>query len=373
MNSNDFMLGRNLRNVYKLPLAIFTVLSIMSCSVMRQNPVGERRLIYEDLSRKSWIDSKKQRPLVTTIWYPAKKGTIEYSTNVSIFQTGLSSQGAEISDEKDRYPLILLSHGTGGSAASIAWLGKALAGHGFIVAVVNHHGDTAAEKKILLQGLTIWWERPRDISAVIDQLLCEHYFGSKIDNSNIGIAGYSLGGYTALACIGARLEIEKWKDYAKDNPNDPISHLPPESPYSNKEFTSYLTTNVDFQKSLHNANSSFLDNRIKAAYIIAPVLGPIISNASLNSISIPVRIVVGSADDQGIPSKNAIKFHEEIPGSKIVIINNAQHYTFLSQGNFLGQIIARDFVVDPKGINRKEIHGFVSNDAIAFFQKELNK
>jgi predicted dienelactone hydrolase len=373
MKRNDFILGQIMRNVHKLPVVILSSVLIMSCSVERQKPVGERRITYEDLTRKSWVDSTKHRPLVTTIWYPAKKGTIEYPTNVSIFQTGLSAHGAEISNDKSRYPLILLSHGTGGSSASVAWLGKALAEQGYIVAVVNHHGNTAAEKKILLQGFTIWWERPVDISAVIDLLLCDRYFGPKIDKSNIGVAGFSLGGYTALACIGARLEIEKWRDYAKNNPNDPISHLPPESPYSKKDLDSYLTTNADFLRSLHNANSSFLDKRIKAAYVIAPVLGPIVSNESLNSISVPVKIVVGGSDDQGIPSKNAIKFHNEIPNSKIIIIKDARHYTFLSQGNFLGRIIARDFVGDPKGVNRKEIQEFVSNDAIAFFQKELDR
>ena len=42
-------------------------------------------------------------------------------------------------------PLVLLSHGTGGSAVMLAWLGETLARAGYVVAAINHHGNTATE------------------------------------------------------------------------------------------------------------------------------------------------------------------------------------------------------------------------------------
>ena len=44
-----------------------------------------------------------------------------------------------------QFPLIVLSHGTGGSAQIMGWLARALASHGYIVAAVNHPGNNALE------------------------------------------------------------------------------------------------------------------------------------------------------------------------------------------------------------------------------------
>lgn len=356
----------------KCYIFIIIILSITTaCTAIRENPVGERRLLFEDSSRKNWID-QSSRPIVTTIWYPAMSGTVETQSNISIFKTGWSAKMAEISASKDKYPLILLSHGTGGSAVSISWLGKKLARKGFIVAAVNHHGNTGAEEKTLLQGFLLWWERPKDIIIVINQLLKDNYFGPKIDENRIGVAGFSLGGYTALACIGAKLELDKWEKNCADNPDNPFCHLPPEAPYTVEEVKNFLKSNIDALNSRKYANDSFADRRIKAAFIIAPVFGPIISIQSLKNISVPVRIIVGSLDDQAIPELNAIPFSRLIPKSELLIIPNARHYTFLNQGNIWGSIIAGKWVNDPKGVDRKKIHESIGDDAAKFFNQCLN-
>jgi predicted dienelactone hydrolase len=51
------------------------------------------------------------------------------------------------------------------------WLGDFLAQHGYIVAAVNHHGNTAAGDQILAQGFALVWERPEDLTAVLTKLL----------------------------------------------------------------------------------------------------------------------------------------------------------------------------------------------------------
>ncbi|MEO8922853.1 MAG: hypothetical protein ABI330_08520, partial [Caldimonas sp.] len=83
---------------------------------------------------------------------------------------------APMTAEPAKLPLIVVSQGTGGSAAAIAWLGETLAGNGYIVAAVNHHGNTAAEDEKRLEGTLIWWDRPRDLSVFIDKLLSDPRF-----------------------------------------------------------------------------------------------------------------------------------------------------------------------------------------------------
>jgi len=59
---------------------------------------------------------------------------------VAIFNAGWNARQAPLSAAATKRPLIVLSHGTGGGAAGMAWLAETLASNGYIVAAVNHHG-----------------------------------------------------------------------------------------------------------------------------------------------------------------------------------------------------------------------------------------
>jgi predicted dienelactone hydrolase len=49
-----------------------------------------------------------------------------------------------------------------------------------------------------VQGFTLWWERAKDLSTVLDDVLADPDFGPHIDRRRIGAAGFSLGGYTVI-------------------------------------------------------------------------------------------------------------------------------------------------------------------------------
>jgi predicted dienelactone hydrolase len=83
---------------------------------------------------------------VTTIWYPADAAVVEQpqfigTPGVPLFLAGNAAPGAALVGSRARFPLIVLSHGTGGSALQLAWLGTVLASHGYITAAVNHPGN----------------------------------------------------------------------------------------------------------------------------------------------------------------------------------------------------------------------------------------
>ena len=59
-----------------------------------------------------------------------------------IFQGHPIAADAALSSAQAKYPLLLLSHGTGGSADSLDWLGAGLAAAGYVVAGVNHPATT---------------------------------------------------------------------------------------------------------------------------------------------------------------------------------------------------------------------------------------
>ena len=138
------------------------------------------------------VDSTRERPLKTEIWYPTKDTTKVNVTKEYPFKLPPTSKDAEIVPRK--FPLIMLSHGTGGNRISQMWLACELASNGYIVAAVDHYGNTLDNK--IPENFVKVWDRPLDISFVIDELLKNSLWISAIDSTQIGMAGFSLGGYT---------------------------------------------------------------------------------------------------------------------------------------------------------------------------------
>ena len=158
---------------------------------------------YKDDARQEW-GGTGPRPLTTVIWYPAAPSRkvsyiFEGPVETQVFDSVPVALDVDIARTKQKYPLVLISHGTGSSAQQLIWLGYHLASRGYIAAAVNHHGNSDAEKTLLAQGSALVWERPKDLSVVLDRLLADPTFGQRIDADRIGAAGFSLGGYSVIA------------------------------------------------------------------------------------------------------------------------------------------------------------------------------
>ncbi|HEY0553536.1 MAG TPA: hypothetical protein VGG20_04675 [Thermoanaerobaculia bacterium] len=138
----------------------------------------------------SWQDTARDRPVPVKIYSPA---------------TG-----------KGPFPVIVFSHGLGGSREGYEYLGRQWASQGYVAVHVEHLGsDTAAFKK----GGRILKElreaaadpanalaRPLDVRFVLDQLEKVNRGGSplahRLDLDRIGMAGHSFGAWTTLAVAG---------------------------------------------------------------------------------------------------------------------------------------------------------------------------
>jgi hypothetical protein len=137
----------------------------------------------------------KTHALGATVWYPAAASAVEQPIEIpgmsELFVIGRAARDVNLASTPVKYPLVVLSHGTGGSALQMAWLGTSLAANGYIAVAVNHPGNNATET-YTAQGFSTWWERARDLSVVIDSMLADPTFGSRIDSHRIGAAGFSL-------------------------------------------------------------------------------------------------------------------------------------------------------------------------------------
>jgi predicted dienelactone hydrolase len=102
------------------------------------------------------------------------------------------------------HPLIVFSHGGGGSNRGYPGLAAHWASYGYVV-IRPAHNDTAAADQITVAD---WRNRARDISLVIDSLdrLERDYpeLQGKIDRDRIGVAGHARGAMTAMMVGGLR-------------------------------------------------------------------------------------------------------------------------------------------------------------------------
>ncbi|HEY3930295.1 MAG TPA: hypothetical protein VGL89_18125 [Candidatus Koribacter sp.] len=311
--------------------------------------------------------------LSAIIWYPAEANAEEkdiYDADPATFYAGRAAKDATMAPSFGDYPLVVLSHGTGGSALQMAWLGTYLASRGYIAVAVNHPGNNAVTG-YTPQGFVEWWLRARDLSVVIEQMLEDRRFGSKIDRDRIGAAGFSLGGYTMIEIAGGITNFEPILAWC-NKPENRASCNPPEFPDLVNKFQA-MRNQPGIEQALEHAGESYRDARVKAVFAIAPALAIAFAQPSLQAIHIPVDIVAGDGDTIVPPPANAEYFAKNIPGSKLTILpGGVGHYTFLDVGTDLGKKNRPLLFVDNPGVDRQSVHKQVAELSADFFDKELS-
>jgi predicted dienelactone hydrolase len=342
-------------------------------STLTPGRVGMITRSFTDEKRKNWQHTAP-RPVRTAVWYPAAEVIKEETIfggppEKEIFAPVTVAPDAEVSRESQQYPLVLLSHGTGGSAVQMMWLGYYLAARGYIVAAVNHHGNTASEKQLFPQGFLLYWERVKDLTVVLDKLLADPIFGARIDRNRIAAAGFSLGGYTVISIAGGVFSSQEYEAFCRSPQRDFTCEPQPEFPDAHKLFEEIKKTDPEVRRSLRHAGDSYKDKRIKRVFAIAPALGGGFTKAGLNKIRVPVFIVIGQADKVTPLITNAQRYANFIKGARLTVLpGEIGHYTFLADCNVHGKAVA-DICRDAEPIDRAMVHQQVAQLAFEFFEQ----
>ena len=359
-------------------LSFFILLLIPIQSAAQNSPskIGMKTREFTDVNRTNWAGDAP-RPLLTLVWYPADAKSEETEITVGapdkpLFLAGRAARNGKITPVKKRYPLVVLSHGTGGSALQLMWLGEYLARRGFVVAAANHHGNTGAEDKPNAQGSRLWWERSRDLTATIDKMLADEEFGALVDKNKIGIAGFSLGGTTVISVAGAVFNPNELAKFCASAARDATCGPVPENPTAEADLSKIINSDPVVIASLKRARNSYLDKRVKAAFAIAPALGYAFADADVKQIKIPVQIVVGEGDQSSPPQTTAVLFNQKIKNSKLTILpGEVGHYVFLSECDTTDKETLPQICLDAKSVRRAEVHKEVGEMAFSFFWKNL--
>ena len=172
-------------------------------------------------------DDARQRPLAIELWYPAAEAArgrdLDPATRDSYellpgFPSPWQEAVRDAAPRPGQCPLVLFSHGFGSHRRQTTFLCTHLASHGYVVASVDHTGNTIVDiMQLILQAAGggapdvfgavddfIAW-RPADVSFMLDALLggLDRDVAPLIDASRVGMSGHSFGGWTTLM-IAAR-------------------------------------------------------------------------------------------------------------------------------------------------------------------------
>lgn len=111
--------------------------------------------------------------------------------------------------------LVVVSHGSGGSAWVHADLATALVDAGFVVAVPEHRGDNTRDPS--RPGPVSWTLRPGEVSRAIDAVSRDPRFAGRLDVEHVGLYGMSAGGHTALVLAGGRWSPARFRDHCEQH------------------------------------------------------------------------------------------------------------------------------------------------------------
>ncbi len=329
--------------------------------------VGMQRFAWTDDTRTSW-DNAGSRPVTTTVWYPAgdvEQAPVLIPPKKPIFFPGHAARNAPLANRDTQYPVVLLSHGTGGAALQMMWLGRALAARGFVVAAVDHHGNTAAEPAYDARGFRMTWERIPDLSIALDRLAADPTFGKHIDADDVTAIGFSLGGYTVTGLAGARTNLDRLRDFCAGPDADGTCEPQSEYPDAEDDFAKMLEDAPELLAAFDRSDDNYRDPRIDRVIALAPAIGQAFAPEDLALLGPPVLIVVGSNDNVAPLATNAAYLESHLPDARVEIIEGAGHYVFMSVCTDRG----RRYVAvckDSGDIDRGKVHERVVNAVLAF-------
>jgi len=329
--------------------------------------VGESSRVFKPGHARNWRGAKTEA-LLATIWYPVNADGKLYEEPQMIgppdgplFLAGGAAVNAPIATSQGKFPVVMLSHGTGGSALQLAWLGTV---------GINHPGNNALEP-YTPEGFVLWWERATDISDALDALLADPTFGPHVDEARIGAAGFSIGGYTVLELAGARTDQER---FLKACRTDPTLHkcVVPEMKNMGDPEQMLAKVRSSSAESMARGGASYRDPRVRAVFAIAPAVGQAFDPDGFREVTIPVAMVVGAADPIAPVATNAGRFLASMPNAHLTVLpDGVAHYTFLDTCTDIGKDKLAVFCGDAAGVDREKVHATVSAMAVKFFDKNL--
>ncbi|RYE73160.1 MAG: hypothetical protein EOO81_01370 [Oxalobacteraceae bacterium] len=318
---------------------------------MLRRPCRRRTVLYESRHAGRGHGRVADRPAKINVWYPQGECADLQPGQLCLADAAIARR------------VVILSPGSMGSAAEYAWLGTFLATSGLVVIGMNHYGESWIYGRSTVNPRTtaFVWQRPQDISAVLDRLASRTLFQRQIDWTNVIAIGHSAGGQTAALLAGAIFDMQSMSLYC----DSPASHDDRSCGYAKNS----AKASEPFVKAF---GASQKDTRIKSIVLLDPALGPATQPASLHAVRMPV-LVIGATNNDFLPwSNHGERYAAQIPGAETIQLGGqAGHFVFLSACQHDTQVMGVALCKDRAGVDRPATQAFVARKIVAFLQATL--
>lgn len=337
---------------------LLAVLAALWAAAAQAYPVGERH--FQTTNPTATLrDAQHKDALRVTVWYPADDLTPEQDITLgppgnAFFYVGEAAPDAGFADDRRR-PVVLFSHGFGGTARMMGWFGTVMAAQGYIVVAVDHPGNNGADP-MTVAGATLFWERPGDLAAALAKVRADPELGRRLDMAKVGVAGFSAGGFTSLVAAGARVDLARFRAFCKDRPDDGVCKPQKELPDLTVDQATAFLDSPEARPAVDRASGDLSLPEVRAAFAIAPAIVQALDPQSLRSLRIPVAIVLGSADEVAPPNTNGSYAARLIPGARLKALPGVGHYDFLSRCTPAGGAALPDLCASsvPRGATHRD-------------------
>jgi predicted dienelactone hydrolase len=297
---------------------------------------------------RTWfsVSNGTEMPLILVAWYPAVKqdgnqqtATLnvpeEYRLSDIKTEEGTGDWGAAIlnaapDNSQAPYPLVIFSTGAFTTPAQYAYLEEHLASYGFIV-VTNANPDEEFSSSFITRAMAV----PQEIDFAENLNHEEGSFKGLIDPKHTGMVGHSLGGYTALAAVGARLNLAGLQTWCADHKTYVASDFAIDFACPDLlSHTKEMSTLAHLSSTPTSLWPSWDDPRI-SAIVSQSAPGFVFGSSGLASVTVPVMIQFGSNDSVVYPEWAGYKTYANIssPQKTQVVFENGNHVMFGTGGD----------------------------------------
>jgi predicted dienelactone hydrolase len=290
-------------------------------------------------------------PLEVGVWYPSNAPAAPQ--RLGLFEQTVANRAAVAGRD---LPLIVMSHGTGGSFEGHYDTALALAEAGFVVAAITHTGDNYRDQSQVgrLEN------RPRHIKVVIDYMLASWQHHEALDPFRVGMFGFSAGGFTALVAIGGTPDMSTVAPHCAAHPDEWSCRMLREH-----------KVNLSANRSMAEPNWVH-DPRIVAAVIASPAVGYAFSAEALSTVTVPIQLWRGDSDEI-LPQPNyAQAVYDRLPVKpEYHVVPKAGHFAFLAPCTPALAARVPEICHDPEGFDRAAFHREFNPAVVAFFKAKI--
>lgn len=319
---------------------LYIIISAMLTVQTQADPVG-LRLFSTDMPHHNTSAE-------IAIWHPTHQAEpAEIAFTNPVFEGVLVVSDVPIAAGK--HPVILLSHGLGGSIKSVAWLAHGLAARGAVVISVSHINSSWKSFE-LSEGIK-HWTRAQDLSHTLNVVFADPDVSGHLDHSRIMAAGFSFGGWTALSMGGARANHAGLLATCKTETDLNFCPL-------------LLSEEINFRDINPTIwENSFKDYRINHVAAIDPSFVWGLEASDLSELVKSVILIgLGNGTDRLMDTDfDSSGFASYIPDAQVLRLVPATHFTAMPLCTPSGEDILKDekddpVCTDPTGTDRHIAH-----------------